>query len=86
MNAKAPHAACRHCGAHHSAHGYSLVEVVHEDGSPACAICVQCCQKHEWHWFPMTGPRIAELVERIPWVPTQQESAWCAWPKPRNEE
>lgn len=71
---------CQYCGAGTSKFGLGLVHSVLPDGTPAGATCVECGQARCRNWFPLTMQSIFEMVDRVPWVPTERELAfWKLW-------
>lgn len=67
---------CTYCGAAHSEHGLGLVLL---DG-PEGGVCIECGLQFCWSWFPFRAQSIFEMVDRIPWVPTELDATfWKLW-------
>lgn len=77
---------CRHCDRAYSDYGLGLVEILSDADDPP-VVCIECARFVSRNWFPLTMPSIFEMVDRIPWVPTQSElQMWKLWNIDRHFE
>lgn len=71
---------CQYCGAFTSEFGLGLVTSVTPEGKLYQSQCVECAQTYGWNWFPHDMRAVFEMLDRVPWVPTEREQEfWTYW-------